>query len=182
MSTKFTDAKGREWEVFATPTECDLVQDACGFNFYDLTNKKTAVDLVFKLETDDEFMRDVLWCCCHPEGIDKNEFRSGIYGEALDRGLEAFFLVLPSFYRSRNDKEVITNLLALMQHVATKNKQIAEVLGEKSTKLIAEVIDGIDAKQLVENSMSSAMNLPDSQELTSSRQTEKDRGDTVSVS
>ena len=182
--SKFTDANGRQWEVYATPHERDRVKELCGFDFYDLVNKDKAGGVMGRLEgvteDSDDLVRDLLVSCVSPD--DEKVLRSGLYGNALNDGLEAFFKALANFYRSPQHKRAIASMLQLMQYAAAKHSEIADVIGDEATDLIANLIDGIDAKQLVRTSTNSAGSLQDSQDSTSNQPADADHGGTVFAS
>ena len=180
--SNFEDKNGDSWTVSVTPHERDLVVAHCQFDFYDFVNKDKAADLMSRLEgldeQSDDLVRTLLWCCCTGAEHDRQAFDSGMYADALDAGLEAFFVALQSFYRSPQHKQIIANFLTLMDAAARKHSEIASVLGEKTTDVVRAAIDEINPRQLVEQSTSSVMSSPDSPASTPSPQMEPEHGDT----
>ena len=168
MVTTFDDRHGNTWEVAVTPHEYKTIREDLDFDCYDIVlrgldeDKEAAAarfqKAILKLETDDEFLGNLLYCCVDEEAVSLNishtKFVRGLDGDALNAGLTAFLQALTNFFREpayRNYLQKFLEFLTLAKEQAN-NQAIAE-------------IDKADVGSLVRNFIDSVGNSPESSEL-----------------
>jgi len=100
MSTNFTDAAGREWQIALNADLCNRVRKVHRVHLGGANRAQQVFELLGEWET----LADILFLLCQQEaealGIDRDSFLGGLNGDALDAGhaaiVEAFIEFCPA--------------------------------------------------------------------------------------
>lgn len=132
-TTRFTDAKGREWDCTLTLAAARRVDDSdftaiTGFEFSVLRPDR---QFFIEILTDTRLLFAVIWAVVYPqasrhEGFPdapedaEREFTEGLDGDALERGREAFWEAISRFFPQQRNV-----LSTLMRQFRNGQRQVA---------------------------------------------------------
>lgn len=171
----FTDAVGREWEIAVSPYEQQCVLDALGCDIYDLVDQDKGREFIDKLETDDTFLRRLIWILildsAQERGVSELDFTKAFKGAVIDQAYLAFIESLEFFFRRPAHRLAMRKLSEMIRKAGAQ-------LAMKQSELLNQV----DVDCEVEKLVNFAMNSQPEQASTLSHHTAEEPGGTLSAS
>lgn len=151
---KFTDAKGREWEIAISVLSFRKVRSAVGYDLNKISADPTVVSELQTLLSDTEQFGAVLFelVKSQHEEVKLEEFLEGLAGDALESAREAFVKAYAVFSPSR----IRTILLAAVE----KGEEIRSQLASKVTEQMKNLTSKDVVTKLLESSGSTQVDSP----------------------
>ena len=108
----FKDNQGRDWSVQFTVGTIKRVRELLGVNLVSIADGDPAGDVInTRLQTDFEFIVDVLYCVCKPQadelGVNDIAFGESLGGDSLGDAQRALIEELVLFFPNPSSRRVI---------------------------------------------------------------------------
>lgn len=98
-TSRFTDQRGRVWQLELNYSLAKRLRDVTGLDFVNYQDGKA----LLAIHDSDEKLVQVLWLLCEPQAqavsVSEEVFGAGLGGEALEQGIEALEQALLNFSR-----------------------------------------------------------------------------------
>lgn len=156
---QFKDEKNRKWDVTISGLELKKVKSRLDINLMSVLEDDFA--LLKEISTDIVLMGSILWVCCEAqadkEGIDEDEFFTGLLGDSIVDAQTALFEAIADFFPRPQQR-------ALLHKILKKSNQVSEkALGILSADAMT-AMDKLDIEELANSVINSSTNSLESAE------------------